>query len=145
MKKKNSTRKGGRKASKSNSKPNKTSSTTTTSNTIDDVPVLHSTIDVAPQFLTNPTPSYVASSSIDLSDNADHIVSSPSDSYTIQPLQNISSLSSSACGTCYLQTTLFNIAGYCTNCGIPICWSCWSSDTSYIYCCSNCRLLNCAT
>jgi hypothetical protein len=63
--------------------------------------------------------------------------------YVLQQLQNVPTSTSSTCGRCYQQLNTLNIGGYCVQCGIPICWLCWSNVLYNAYYYNNCRSFNC--
>jgi hypothetical protein len=61
-------------------------------------------------------------------------------SYVLQQLQNASSSNATGCGSCYQSINSLYLGGYCTQCSVPICWSCWSNVHYNIYYCNSCRL-----
>jgi hypothetical protein len=66
-----------------------------------------------------------------------------SNSHVLQQLQNVSTSTSSTCGSCYQQLNSINIGDYCVQCCVPICWTCCSKELYNVYYCNNCRSFNC--
>ena len=78
-------------------------------------------------------------SSVDFQSTTDTLLRSEQTSYVLQPLQNAST---SICGSCQQCIDMTYLGGYCAECNIPICWSCWSSETLPYYRCLTCQSFN---
>ena len=79
------------------------------------------------------------SSSIILHEPMDQSFSSQPTAYVLHELQNASA---STCGRCYRSIHLLYAGGYCSQCNIPICYSCWPKESFSIYYCTNCCFPN---
>ncbi|CAF0793827.1 unnamed protein product [Rotaria sordida] len=58
-----------------------------------------------------------------------HLLFSNSTSHVLRPLQNVST---SICGNCHQYINILYVGGYCSQCNVPICWSCWSSENLHL-------------
>ena len=76
-------------------------------------------------------------------DPSSEVFHDQSSSYVLQQLQNVRPSTFPACGRCYQQINMFYVGGYCTQCGVSICWSCWSTQPYSFIHCNNCYSYNC--
>jgi hypothetical protein len=140
--KRKATDSGNNDISKTKSKKAKTLSKTTTSSNLDDSQILYMTNDSSSQSSYSDPNLPHFPSSVSLPNPTCRLYPHQSASHVLQQLQNVSTSTFSTCGRCYQQLNTLHIGGYCVQCGVPICWLCWSSELYNIYYCNNCRSFN---
>ena len=89
--------------------------------------------------LSNNDNIFHCSSSITLQEPMGQSFSSQSTVYVLHELHNVSA---STLGRCYCFINSLYAGGYCSQCNIPICYSCWPKESFDIYYCTNCYFSN---